>query len=162
VNELMLMHNGTRLKNRSRWLLTASANPWDAPFAFDWNGVSRWSTWRQATGEEFFSIDFAGRETLDEIRIISPAAETDALPGVDALSPDGTWETLHAKRGAPIPIRRRVEAMRLLKRAGITHIVAPASQAGIGVLGDSFANESEDWGLEVVTNFDAVYVFRIR
>jgi hypothetical protein len=162
LNEILLMYKGARLKNRNRWRIGASANPWDARFAFDRNGVSRWSTWRRANPADYFAIDLAGPETLDEIRVTSPVFEAEAVPAIDLMTADGAWTSLSVKRGTATAIRRRLEAMRLLKRSRITHIVIPAAHEGIGILGYSFANEAEDWGLDVVTNFDAVYLLRVR
>jgi hypothetical protein len=50
----------------------------------------------------------------------------------------------------------------MLKQAGITHILTPASFEGIGVLGERLVNTADDWGLEVVGNLHAVYLLKVR
>jgi hypothetical protein len=58
-------------------------------------------------------------------------------------------------------VRLRMEAVQLLAHSGITHIVVTSASQGVGVLGQSLVDEAQDWGLDVVANFEAVYLLRI-
>lgn len=50
----------------------------------------------------------------------------------------------------------------MLKKAGITHILAAVYYDGIGIIGDKMVNEAIDWNLDVVTNLNEVYLLKLR
>ena len=56
----------------------------------------------------------------------------------------------------------RPSAVEMLKKAGITHILAAAYYEGIGIIGDKMVNEASDWNLDVVTNLNEVYLLKLR
>jgi hypothetical protein len=160
LNEILL-YNGDRLPNNPAWRLDASENRWDAPFAFDRFRISRWSTWRRSTAQDFFLVEFGGPQMLDSVAAIIPNSEHDTRFAIDLRNPDNAWLAVPATRYYAGELRLRLEAMRLLSRAGVTHIVTEPATEGIGALGRSLIDEADDWGFEVVANYHRVYLLRI-
>jgi hypothetical protein len=56
----------------------------------------------------------------------------------------------------------RRDAIALAKRMGFTHIAAVAGYDAMGQVGSRLANEAPEWGVEVVGELNAGFLFRIR
>jgi hypothetical protein len=93
---------------------------------------------------------------------IIPTAEYDSRIAIDLRSPDNSWVAVPATRYYAGQLRLRLEAVRLLEGAGVTHIATESANEGIGALGRSLVNEADEWGLDVVTDYRRVYLLRIR
>jgi hypothetical protein len=161
LDSVDLMIGGERIKQRSGWQVRASTNVWETPLAFDGNMVSRWCTRKAADRGVFLEVDISNPVIADSVRVLWPAEDKIANMRIDVCA-DNRWQTLPARTMIGPELNLRPAAMEMLKKAGITHILASASYEGIGVLGDRMLNEAGDWGLDVVTNLEAVYLFRLR
>lgn len=151
IGELILSVAGERLNNSNQWTLYANLNPWDLPLAFDRNRTSRWSTWQRSEAGDYVLIQFERFETLDTVTIVTPTQESGVQISIEIRNPGGGWTMLPTARRPTAPLRLRVHAVDLLKRAGVTHIMTPVDTEGIGALGKSLVNDAGDWGLKVVT-----------
>jgi hypothetical protein len=161
LNEVLL-YNGDRLANNPGWRLDASENRWDAPFAFDRFRTSLWGTLSRSGPRDFFLVEFGRAQMLDSVGAIIPTAEYDSRIAIDLRSPDNSWVAVPATRYYAGQLRLRLEAVRLLEGAGVTHIATESANEGIGALGRSLVNEADEWGLDVVTDYRRVYLLRIR
>jgi hypothetical protein len=156
IHAIELRYNGNPIDTRTGWTASASKAPYDLPFAFDRNLVSKWSTWASAGATDYIQVEIVPPVIADSVRI---------LPAVDArleICSEGRWETI-ALASQPNPtLNLRPAAVAMLKRAGITHIVTPVAYQGIGTLGDKLVNEADNWNLEVVTNLYSRYLLKLR
>ena len=75
---------------------------------------------------------------------------------------NGAWQTVSTKTLVGPEFNLRPSAVAMLRKAGITHILAAAYYEGIGLIGDKMVNEAADWNLEVVTNLNEVYLLKLR
>jgi hypothetical protein len=161
LNSVDLMSGGKRIEERSGWQVRASTNVWETPLAFDKNLVSRWSTRKAVDRGIFVQVDIANPIVADSVRVLWPAEDQASAMRIDVCA-NGAWQTVPARTMVGPELNLRPGAVEMLRKAGITHILASASYEGIGILGDRMVNEAGDWGLEVVTNLEAVYLLRLR
>lgn len=161
LHSVELLSGGARIENRSGWSLSSSVNRWELPFAFDFNPVSRWSTWQAAERGMFVQVDFAAPVRADALQIRTPTAANAIAVRIE-ICQQGQWRRvpLRSKNGPLLNLRPA--AMEILKKAGITHILTPAEYQGIGFLGERLINEADDWNLHVVANLYAIYLLKLR
>ena len=160
--EIEFLNAGERVRNNPRWSLDASPNPWETPLLFDRNYSSRWMAWDRARPGQHVTVDFEGTETLSAVRVLATIWDGVKPMSIELQRPDGSWMTVAAQTSQLGPMDLRHAAMRRLKRAGFTHIVARAGVDGTGQLGYSLANRAAEWGLEVVGSYDNLYLLRIN
>jgi hypothetical protein len=161
LNSVDLMLGGKRIEERSGWQVRASTNLWEIPFAFDKNLVSRWSTRKAADRGIFVQTDIANPIVADSVRVLWPAEDQVSVMRIDVCA-NGAWQPASSRTMIGPELNLQRAAMEMLRKAGITHILASASYEGIGILGDRMVNDAADWDLEVVTNIEAVYLLRLR
>lgn len=162
VSQIAIEHGEAAVRPSRDWLLEASANRWDAPFAFDRNPVSRWSTWGASEPGDFIEVDFGGPAMADAVTVLGPVEERTVRPVVEVRTAAGEWVRVEAARRPAPALNLRAYAMDLLRREGITHIATASGTSGVGLLGTSFVEDRESWRIEVVANLDGFYVLRLR
>lgn len=161
VHSLELRSQGNPIQNRRGWTLSSPVNRWELPLAFDRNPVSHWSTWQAAEPGMFLQVDLATPVIADAVHILSPAAARTINVEVE-ICRNGQWQRVTSKSlGAP-ELNLRPAATEMMRKAGITHILAPAAYQGIGVLGERLANEPEHWNLELIASRDTVYLLKTK
>ena len=161
MNSIDLMSSGKRIEIRAGWEATVSTNPWELPLAFDNNPVSRWSARKPADRGFFIHADIANPVIADSLRVLWPAEDQIANMRFDICA-NGAWQTVSTKTLVGPELNLRPSAVAMLRKAGITHILAAAYYEGIGLIGDKMVNEAADWNLEVVTNLNEVYLLKLR
>ena len=161
IHEIELFRGEQKVGNSRRWVLDAWPNSWEAPLGLDQNLVSRWRTWESARPGMFFEIDFGRPETLSSINVVGRSAESEPRLEIYGQRADETWVQFPAPRTARSNINLRQPAVKMLRRAGIRCIVAPAGDSGGGLIGSSMVDHPGDWGVEIVEHLDNMYLFKI-
>lgn len=161
INSIDLLRSGTRIEKRAGWEATASTNLWELPLAFDPNLVSRWSTRKPADRGFFVQATIGNPVMADSLQVLWPAEDQVANMRFDICT-NGSWQTVSARTVVGPELSLRPSAVEMLKKAGITHILAAVYYDGIGIIGDKMVNEAIDWNLDVVTNLNEVYLLKLR
>ena len=161
IHEIELFRGDRKVGNSRRWTLDAWPNSWEAPLGLDQNLVSRWRTWQAARPGMFFELDFGRPETLSAINVVGRSAENEPRLEIYGQRADGTWVQFPAPRTVRPAINLRRSAVKMVRRAGIRYILAPAGKGGGGPIGLSMANQPGDWGVEIAAHLDNMYLFKI-
>ncbi|HYP13274.1 MAG TPA: glycosyltransferase family 39 protein [Bryobacteraceae bacterium] len=162
LTEMSLWNRWTPVPSRSGWHGQASVNKWDVPLMFDRNVVSRWSTWRNAEPSDFVRFELDPPEKITKLLWLCPSSELKAEMTVELNSPSGPTSTATVIKGPAPQLNLRAQAMSYLRSIGISYIVAPASNRGLGVLGREIAYHPKAWGVEEVTEYGSVFLMRIK
>ena len=161
IHEIELFRGEQKVGNSRRWTLDAWPNSWEAPLGLDQNLVSRWRTWEPARPGMFFELDFDRPETLSSINVVGRSAENEPRLEIYGQRPDGTWVRFPAPRTVRPAINLRRAAVKMVRRAGMRYVLAPAGTGGGGPIGLSMANQPGDWGVEIAAHLDNMYLFKI-
>ena len=97
----------------------------------------------------------------DSLQVLWPAEDQMANMRFDICT-NGSWRTVSARTVEGPELSLRPSAIQMLKKAGITHILAAAYYDGIGIIGDKMVYEAIDWNLDVVANLNEVYLLKLR
>ncbi len=163
IHELRLFSRGDRVMVSPQWTLTASAQPWELPWAFDDNLATRWRTWGPMRPGTYVQIDFDRPQVLTSAVVVSHTPVYRAPVEFEGLTPGG-WRLLS---GAPEALLREPRDLRLqaawaVKRAGFGYILAPADESGNGPLGKMMSADPLGWGLQPVARAGPYWLFKIR
>jgi hypothetical protein len=158
IHQMEVKRGHVRIVDRSTRWVSASKLPWEVPLALDTNPVSRWWTGQPAQRGDYLQIDYTQPVTADSIHLLTP---TPSQLRIEVCN-RGLWTNVPVRTSNVPELNLRPAAVQMLKQAGITHILTPASFEGIGVLGERLVNTADDWGLEVVGNLHAVYLLKVR
>ena len=161
IHEIELFRGDQKVGNSRRWTLDAWPNSWEAPLGLDQNLVSRWRTWQAARPGMFFELDFGRPETLSAINVVGRSAENEPRLEIYGQRADGMWVRFPAPRTVRPAINLRRSAVKMVRRAGIRYILAPAGKGGGGPIGLSMANQPGDWGVQIAAYLDNMYLFKI-
>jgi len=163
IHELELEGPAGPLKPAPEWRLRASPNPWEAPLALDRNLISRWSTWEPARRGTFFEVRFPAPQLVSSVRLVTtsdvPMGGWTVLgqatqPGWIALSEN------FARMPRPwLDLRR--SASRLLREAGISHLLIRVSDDPVGQIGWDLERQGVAWGIERVDCENSTCLFRV-
>lgn len=160
IQSIDVMHRGTRVTNNvARWV-SASRLSWEGPLAIDASPLSRWWTGQAGRIGDYLQLEFEQPVQADSIRLLVPIWQPLSY-GLE-ICRAGQWIPVDESNTPAPELNLRPAAIQQLKQAGVTHIVAPASPEGIGVLGERLVNNADDWNLEVVANLHAVYLLKLR
>jgi len=156
IREIALSH-GQRLMPNVLWSLAAWPNPWDAPLVLDRNRVSGWATWEPVKEGMYVEIELPP-STISEIRITADSR----LP-LELYGKNGDWQRLPLPSVpfARPPLNLRQPAIRLLRREGLTHVLAVEGTDGLGAIGKNMVQNSADWDLRKVAGVGDVSLFEI-
>ena len=125
VHEMRILNAGVEVPRSPAWRVNAWPDPWEAPFAFDNNPVTRWSTERFGSDGAFLEVAFDKPAAVDSIAIECSSEESEQL-AVEAGTQPGKMVPLKvmvsAAKVAPPPGLRRA-ATRMLKNYGFDYLV---------------------------------------
>lgn len=163
VAELGFYRGDYRLRPSARWSLEAWPNVWEAPAALDGNLTTNWATWEPARPGMFLEVRFDRPQWLTGAAVTGSRIEQNVRVAFYGQGADGAWRPLSNQ---PEPqIRRdidlRQQAVRAVRRAGFTHIVAPVGHGGYGHIGKDLLEHPLLWGVELVSRVGDICLFRI-
>ena len=72
VSEMRILREGREIPRSPRWKISASPDPWEAPFAFDNNPVSKWSVEQFGARDAYLEVDFDAPTTVDSVLLECP------------------------------------------------------------------------------------------
>jgi hypothetical protein len=159
IAELRFFHEGRELARSSGWRISASPNEWEAPFAFDNNYATRWSTWQAVSSRDHIQVEFSAPVAVDEVVVESdPSWKT--KPQIEVSVPGGRWvamtdtgDRIKAELGPGI---RRAAAMKI-KQLGIRFLLVNE--------GDFFyrdvAKYPTYWGMTQIAEANGTHFYRI-
>ncbi|MDQ6663173.1 MAG: glycosyltransferase family 39 protein [Acidobacteriota bacterium] len=147
--ETSLYSDGDRVFNSPMWLLSAKPDLWEAPLAVDDNRATSWRG-------NFLQIEFDHPQMLTRADLLCDRS----VPMVaEGMGTDGQWRLLlnapDVSMADPIDLRR--DAVRALKSAGFTFVVA-----GTGAkIGKDMVENGADWGVMNAGAAGQVRLFQI-
>jgi hypothetical protein len=145
VSELRVLNQSRELPRSPFWKIAAFPDPWEAPFAFDNNAVSKWSTERYGAHGAFLEIGFDHSTAVDSVLLVSPPDAPEEI-GVSAeLSPHGLiplTTSIHTTMVAP-PAGMRRAAIAMIKSYGFEYLIVSHSDYHA----DDFQKYAYFWGI---------------
>lgn len=163
VHEVQLRRDGTLVRAGRRWLAGAWPNVWEAPFAFDRNLASRWSTRRPAPSGTYLQVEFGEPlRVTSATLVVQPGGSSSGVKFHGRL-PDGKWILLSSEPSSEPhrEVNLRGAAVRFARRHGIGYVLAPAGELGHAVTGASMLRDRSDWGVEHIASLDHLHLFRV-
>lgn len=148
IEEMRFALGKTEIARQAAWRVTASANPWEVPLAFDNGPISFWTSGQTVIPGMWLEVDFGRPVDLDRILVAQSEDQRWTSLGASALV-NGTWERLHSREsGTSEPARAslRMEVRDELKRMGIRWILMPDGANGA----DDLMSQSPIWGITQV------------
>jgi Dolichyl-phosphate-mannose-protein mannosyltransferase len=146
------------------WSLKAGPNLWEAGRAFDGNRATYWSSREPEAKGMFLEVDLGSAQPVTSVELFterSKPVETMVIQGLPAEG--GKWrllaDGLHTEIMEPQDLRR--DAMRALKSAGFTHVLASSEGDGTSRIGKDILEHPGAWGVENVDSRGPVHLFRI-
>ena len=148
ISEVRFYDGDHEIPRQPGWRLTASANPWDAPLAFDNLASSWWTSGDHTKPGMWLGVDFGEPTRLD--RIVLHQQTDQRWMSIQPAFPSGDQWKLHPARYTPLETPRRaslrMETHHELWRLGIRWILMPDSQYGAPDVRDHAA----EWGVAQV------------
>jgi hypothetical protein len=160
VQEIEMSFGEQRIQASRRWALSAWPNEWGVPLAFDRNLASKWCTWEPARAGMYLQADFDAPVRLSTVNAIGLTGDG-SHPEIYGRNPDGTWTPLNSSREPRAPLSLRLDAINLVRRAGMRYIVVPVGTEGPGSIGELLVNNPGAWGVEIAGSLDNVYLLKI-
>ncbi len=148
IEELRFALGKSELPREAAWRITASANPWETPLAFDNGPLSFWTSGRTVTPGLWLETDFGHMAELDRLLVAQSEDQRWTSLGVEAME-DGKWTRLHSRESDTVEPARasvRMEARDELKRMGIRWILIPDGAYGA----DDLLGNPAIWGVTQV------------
>lgn len=155
VAEMRVVRAGREIPRSPRWKISASPDPWEAPFAFDNNPVSRWSVEQFGAKGAFLEVDFDAPTMVDSVILECPwdaseqiavgAAGSGAAVAADAT---GFVRVNTAVRTAAVeaPPGLRRSAIKMLERYGFEYLMISDS----GYYADDYKKYANFWGIRSI------------
>lgn len=163
VVEVALQSGSDRIEKSVSWTLDAWPNVWEAPLAFDDNLASRWRSREPMLAGMYLQVNFDHARLLSGANLVSHTPIYDVPLEVWGLTTDGHWRLVS---DAAAYLRKspdlRFPAVRKVRAAGFSYILAPVGTHGLGPLGADMTEHPKEWGLEPVGEVGAVHLLRIR
>ncbi len=161
VFELRLYAGGRELERSPSWRVWASPNPWGVALAFDNSPVTRWRSWERIRAGMFLQAAFGAAHPVDEVRLLMSEDQHGVRLRLEGKSPGGGWRTLADEartRGAVVPLTLRRQAMREVRRGGVTHILAHEGDFAWADL----ARNARAWGIREIGAVDGYHLFQLE
>lgn len=126
VAEFHVLGPAGPLERAPDWRLTASAFPWDVPFAFDNSPVTRWRCWRRLEPGIWLQASFGQPRLVSGVALDMSSDQWAVRLRLEGQDPQGRWiplggEPVRTERPPPLGLRRM--AIEEIKRAGVTHLL---------------------------------------
>jgi Dolichyl-phosphate-mannose-protein mannosyltransferase len=163
VHEAMLRDGEDRVRPSARWSLGGWPNISEMTAAFDDNLASRWRTWTPMRPGMYMQIDFERPQWLNSAVLVSHTPIYKVPVEFYGQDKDGRWIAF-----GPGKVEERVwedlrrPAMRAVKRAGYSFLLAPGGTIGLGPFSELFGAKEEEWGIDPVASVNGYSLYRIR
>jgi hypothetical protein len=118
VHEMRVLNAGVEVPRSPAWRTNAYPDPWEAPFAFDNNPVTRWSTEKFGSDGAFLEIAFDKPTAVDSIAIECSSEESEQL-AVSAEIQPGQNEPGQNKSAKMVPLQAKVSAAKVAPPPGL-------------------------------------------
>ncbi|HXJ38164.1 MAG TPA: discoidin domain-containing protein, partial [Bryobacteraceae bacterium] len=145
ISEIRFFKGELEIPRNSKWRISASSNPWEAPLAFDNGAVSFWSSGTKTEPGMWIGVDFGETVGIDHIILEQNADQR--WTSIQPEMPDGEkWRRERARYvGTELPPAPdlRMATRDELRRLGIKWILMPDSQYGATDVRDHTA----EWGV---------------
>ena len=101
VSEMRILREGREIPRSPRWKISASPDPWEAPFAFDNNPVSKWSVEKFGARDAYLEVEFDAPTTVDSVLLECPenASEQVSLQAATSSGLVAVNSAVRATRG---------------------------------------------------------------
>ena len=167
VAEMRVLHEGREIPRSAQWKISASPDPWEAPFAFDNNPVSRWSAEQFGAKGAFLEVDFDAPLTLDSVLLECPESDSDQVtlqaataggPAAgDAAGLVPVNAAVHAATvDAPTGLRR--SAIKMLERYGFEYLMISNS----GYYADDYKKYANFWGIRSIAESGETTLYHLE
>jgi hypothetical protein len=147
VSEMRILREGREIPRSPRWKISASPDPWEAPFAFDNNPVSKWSVEKFGARDAFLEVDFDAPTAVDSVLLECPENSSEQV-GIQAATSSGfvaVNSAIHAT-GVEAPTGLRRSAIKMLERYGFEYLMVSNSD----YYADDYKKYANFWGIHSV------------
>jgi hypothetical protein len=147
VSEMRILREGREIPRSPRWKISASPDPWEAPFAFDNNPVSKWSVEKFGARDASLEVDFDAPTTVDSVLLECQANASEEV-GLQAATSNGLVavnSAVHATNVEAPPGMRR-SAIKMLERYGFEYLMVSNSD----YYADDYKKYANFWGIHSV------------
>ena len=160
ISELRFALGQTEVVREPSWRLSASANPWEVPYAFDNNPVSWWTSGQTVSPGLFLQVDFGHPVTLDRVLLSQSVDQRwTSLRPVALLN--GVWTPLRSRENdyeEPPRPSIRMEVADEFKHLGIRWILIPDGSYGANDL----LEKAPYWGITRIAEANGYRLWRIN
>lgn len=147
VSEMRILREGREIPRSSRWKISASPDPWEAPFAFDNNPVSKWSVEKFGARDAYLEVEFDAPTTVDSVLLECPENASEQV-SLQAATSSGLVAVNSAVRATEVeaPTGLRRSAIKMLERYGFEYLMVSNS----GYYADDYKKYANFWGIHSV------------
>jgi hypothetical protein len=167
VAEMRVMREGREIPRSAQWKISASPDPWEAPFAFDNNPVSRWSAEQFGAKGAFLEVDFDAPVTVDSVLLECPESDSEQLTIQAAVSRGSAVVNAAAlvpvnaavraeKVEAPVGLRR--SAIKMLERYGFEYLMISNSS----YYADDYKKYASFWGIRSIAESGETTLYHLE
>jgi hypothetical protein len=160
IHEMRVSNAGIEVPRSPAWRIDADPDPWEAPFAFDNNPATRWSSEKAVSDGAFLEIAFGRSTEFDSVSLDCATGESEQLVVAAEIEP-GKMVPLNATVGAatlPLPPGLRRGATRMLKSYGFDYLMMNDAD----YYADDFTIYTPYWGIRQVARTPGHTLFRIE
>jgi hypothetical protein len=158
--EIRIFGTEGELTRETPWRGTASANRWEAAYAFDGVPVTRWTAAERSRPGMFIEVDLGADRMSTGVRAEVNSSERPAPVRLEAEI-DGRWVLLSDEAKvleAPLLTESRRQAGESLKREGITHMYVHEEDW----MADDIRRNPAAWGLILIGESGKSRVYRLE
>ncbi len=144
--------------------LAARPNVWEAPLALDGNWTTKWAPWQRPRAGDYLEIRFRQPASVSGASLLGLRRENQTQIRFLGRQRHGGWLLLGARPHViPYPaLDLRRSAAAVLKREGVSWILAPVSGAPLAAIGRDLLENPAEWGVTDAGSVRGVHLFRIR
>jgi hypothetical protein len=161
IGEMKFFDGGLQLAREAPWKWKSTANPWDLPYAFDNEPVTRWGARATLVRGMQIEVDFGHPEKLDRVELDCSHDQWAIRLKLEGKDASGNWRLLRAepeKTDRPLAGNLRRPAMEQFKRHGITHLLL---QKDNYVQAD-FEKHAGEWGVALAGQAGEDWLYVIK
>lgn len=159
VSEMRIRRDGREIPRSPRWKISASPDPWEAPFAFDNNPVSKWSVEQFGAKGAFLEVSLDVPTMVDSILLECPwnASEQVSLQAATSRGLVEVNAAVHASTvEAPIGMRRA--AIRMLELYGFEYLMMSNSS----YYADDYKKYAKFWGIRSIAESGETTLYHLE
>lgn len=147
VSELRVLDADGPLAPEASWKPEASPFPWIAGWATDGNLATHWSPWDPQEPGQWVGIDFGRPVPVRGVQAVLWAEDAALSWQLRAEAAEGQWIAVPTSENATLPVgNMRREAMRAVRREGITHLLVQQDDHGA----EDFRQHAGRWGIREI------------